>query len=76
MAQVAGLGRGLVGEAVGQVVAALGEAGQIVVVTFILLMAWQLVTKARLNRKIWINLLSASAVITAIYYCIDRWPVH
>lgn len=52
------------------------EAGQIVVVTFILLMAWQLVTKARLNRKIWINLLSASAVITAIYYCIDRWPVH
>jgi hypothetical protein len=52
------------------------EAGQIVVVTFILLMAWLLVTKARLNRKIWINLLSASAVITAIYYCIDRWPVH
>lgn len=52
------------------------EAGQIVVVTFILLMAWLLVSKARLNRKIWINLLSAAAVITAIYYCIDRWPVH
>ena len=51
------------------------EAGQIIVVALILTMAWLLVTKARLNKKVWTNLLSVIAVITAVYFCIDRWPV-
>ena len=51
------------------------EAGQIIVVALILSMAWLLVTKARLNKKVWTNLLSVIAVITAVYFCIDRWPV-
>lgn len=51
------------------------EAGQIIVVAIILAMAWLLITKARLSKKVWTNLLSVIAVITAVYFCIDRWPV-
>lgn len=51
------------------------EAGQIIVVAIILAMAWLLITKARLSKKVWTNLLSVIAVITALYFCIDRWPV-
>lgn len=51
------------------------EAGQIIVVAIILAMAWLLITKARLSKKVWTNLLSVIAVLTAVYFCIDRWPV-
>jgi hypothetical protein len=51
------------------------EAGQLVVVAFILLVAFLLVTKLRLSRRIWVVGLSGVAAMIAIIICIERWPI-
>lgn len=51
------------------------EAGQIVVVTGILLAAWLVVDKIRLKRNLWVWVLSATAFCIALKMAIERWPV-
>lgn len=51
------------------------EAGQIVLVGFILLLAYLLVNKAKLPRKWWVWLLSGLALIISANICIERWPL-
>ena len=51
------------------------EAGQILVVTGILLVAWILVDKARLKRNLWVWALSATAFCIALKMAIERWPL-
>ncbi|HSN60659.1 MAG TPA: HupE/UreJ family protein [Ferruginibacter sp.] len=51
------------------------EAGQIIVVTLILLVSWLLVNKAGLPRKWWVWGLSAIALIISANICIHRWPL-
>jgi hypothetical protein len=51
------------------------EAGQIVLVTFILLLSYALVNKAALPRQWWVWLLSATALIISAIICIQRWPL-
>ena len=51
------------------------EAGQIVVVTAILLLGFLVVTKAGLSRKLWVGILSGSALLVAGYICVQRWPL-
>lgn len=51
------------------------EAGQIVVVAFLLTTGYLLVNKARLNRKWWVWCLSTFTIIIALNMVIDRWPV-
>ncbi|MBC7867320.1 MAG: HupE/UreJ family protein [Gloeobacteraceae cyanobacterium ES-bin-316] len=50
------------------------EAGQILVVAFILLMSYALVNKAGLPRKWWVGSLSAIAMMIGAYICLERWP--
>lgn len=51
------------------------EAGQILVVVFILFISYILVNKVRLNRKWWVWALSAFAILIALNMAADRWPV-
>ena len=51
------------------------EAGQIIVVSFILLISFILVNKAGLHRKWWIRSLSAIALFFAMKMVQQRWPV-
>lgn len=51
------------------------EAGQIVVVIFILLASWIIVDKLRLNRRIWVAGLSLITLLIATEMCIERWPL-
>ena len=50
------------------------EAGQIVVVAFILSISFLLVNKLNLNRKWWVWALSGIAILIALNMVIDRWP--
>ena len=50
------------------------EAGQIVVVSFILFISYVLVNKLKLNRKWWVWALSAMAILVALNMVVDRWP--
>ena len=50
------------------------EAGQIVVVAFILSISFLLVNKLKLNRKWWVWALSGIAILIALNMVIDRWP--
>lgn len=50
------------------------EAGQIVVVAFILSISFLLVNKLKLNRKWWVGGLSGIAILIALNMVIDRWP--
>ena len=51
------------------------EAGQVIVVAFILLISYLLVDKARLKRTWWVWALSTFSILIAINMLIDRWPV-
>ncbi len=50
------------------------EAGQIVVVTFILSISFLLINKLKLNRKWWVWALSGIAMLIALNMMVDRWP--
>ena len=50
------------------------EAGQIVVVFFVLLISYLLVNKLKLNRKWWVWALSAIAMLVALNMAVERWP--
>ena len=50
------------------------EAGQIVVVSFVLLISYLLVNKLKLNRKWWVWALSAIAMLVALNMAVERWP--
>lgn len=50
------------------------EAGQILVVSFILLTSFALVNKAGLKRKWWVRILSSGALGFAGYMFVERWP--
>ena len=51
------------------------EAGQIVVVTGILLLAYLAVYIMRLNRRYWVSLCSAAGFIVALKIAIERFPL-
>lgn len=51
------------------------EAGQVVVVAFILLISYMLVHKLKLNRKWWVWSLSAIAVLVGLIMVKQRWPL-
>lgn len=51
------------------------EAGQIVVVLGILLLAYLAVFIIRLNRRYWVSLLSAAGFIVALKIAIERFPL-
>jgi hypothetical protein len=50
------------------------EAGQLLVVTIILLLSQLFVKSLGLNRKWWVWLTSAIAAVTAITMAVQRWP--
>lgn len=50
------------------------EAGQMVVVSFILFVSYVLVNKLKLNRKWWVWALSAMAMLVALNMVVERWP--
>ena len=50
------------------------EAGQIVVVTFILSISFLLINKLKLNRKWWVWALSGIAMLIALNMMVGRWP--
>lgn len=50
------------------------EAGQVVEVSFILLISYLLVNKLKLNRKWWVWSLSIFAILMAAIMLVDRWP--
>ena len=50
------------------------EAGQVVVVSFILLISYLVVNKLKLNRKWWVWSLSILAILIAANVLVDRWP--
>ncbi len=51
------------------------EAGQVLVVGFILLTSYLIVNKAGLPRKVWVWTLSLGALVTAAVICAERWPL-
>ncbi|MEO5892751.1 MAG: HupE/UreJ family protein [Ferruginibacter sp.] len=51
------------------------EAGQIVVVAFILLIGYLLVNKAGFSRKWWVWTLSTGAILIALNMVVGRWPL-
>jgi hypothetical protein len=51
------------------------EAGQIVLVIAILLLAYLFVYLIKLNRRYWVTLLSAAGFIVALKIAIDRFPL-
>ncbi len=50
------------------------EAGQIVLVTFILLLSYLLVNKLNLKRKWWVWTLSGIALVWSAWMAVERWP--
>ncbi len=50
------------------------EAGQILVMTGLLLLSYLIVNKIKLPRSVWINSWSVVCMVVAGYICIDRWP--
>lgn len=50
------------------------EAGQILVMTGLLLLSYLIVNKIKLPRSVWINTWSVVCMVVAGYICIDRWP--
>lgn len=62
------LGWGLFGFNVGL------EAGQIIVVTIVLLLAWAIVTLFRLNRRDWVLFISAGIFSLALKMALERLP--
>lgn len=50
------------------------EAGQILVISGLLLLSYVLVNKIKLPRSVWINTWSVVCLVVAGYICIDRWP--
>lgn len=51
------------------------EAGQIIVVLLILLLAYLFVYIIKLNRRYWVSLLSAAGFIVALKIAIERFPI-
>lgn len=51
------------------------EAGQIAVVTLILLISWLLVNKAGLLRRWWVWGISGMVIIISANMCVHRWPL-
>ena len=51
------------------------EAGQIVVVILILLMAYFAINKIGIPRRVWVYILSISSLCVALYMCVQRWPL-
>jgi len=51
------------------------EAGQVVVVSIILLISYLLVNKAKLKRTWWVWTLSAFAILIATNIAVQRWPL-
>ena len=51
------------------------EAGQIVVVGFILLLSYLMVNRFKLRRKWWVWSLSLIALCISGYICTERWPL-
>ncbi|MEX1202424.1 MAG: HupE/UreJ family protein [Ferruginibacter sp.] len=51
------------------------EAGQIVLVSIILLLSYLIVNKAGLQRKWWMWMWSSIALIISCIFCIQRWPL-
>ena len=51
------------------------EAGQIAVITFILLVSYILVNKARVKRIWWVWALSIISIFIALNMVVDRWPL-
>ncbi len=50
------------------------EAGQLVLVAFILLLSYLVVNKLKLRRKWWVWSLSAIALVASSAICFHRWP--
>ena len=50
------------------------EAGQILVISSLLLLSFILVNKIKLPRSVWINTWSVLCLVIAGYICIERWP--
>jgi hydrogenase/urease accessory protein HupE len=50
------------------------EAGQILVITGLLLLSYALVNKIKLPHSVWINTWSVLCLVVAGYICIERWP--
>ncbi|RYF90288.1 MAG: HupE/UreJ family protein [Chitinophagaceae bacterium] len=50
------------------------EAGQIVLVGFILLMSYLVVNRLKLQRKWWVLSLSTAALGASAIICVQRWP--
>ena len=50
------------------------EAGQILVISGLLLLSFLLVNKIKLPRSVWINTWSIICLVVAGYLCIERWP--
>lgn len=50
------------------------EAGQILVISGLLLLSYVLVNKIKLPHSVWINTWSVVCLVVAGYICIDRWP--
>ena len=50
------------------------EAGQIIIVSFILLLNFLLIHKIGLQKKWWIRSLSVIAILFALFMAITRWP--
>lgn len=50
------------------------EAGQLLVVSLVLLVSYLVVNKLHLRRKWWVWALSLAALLIAGYICIQRWP--
>lgn len=51
------------------------EAGQIVVVSFILIMAYLFINLFKLNKRFWVILLSAGTFVLALKMAIERLPI-
>lgn len=50
------------------------EAGQILVISLLLVLSYVVVNKIKLPRAIWVNTWSILCLVVAGYICIDRWP--
>ena len=51
------------------------EAGQVIIVAFILMMSYVLINKAGVSRKWWIGTLSIIAILFALVMIKERWPL-
>lgn len=51
------------------------EAGQILVVTVILALAWLFVTRMKTPRKYWVIVLSVGSLVVSAWICVQRLPI-